>query len=132
MKNEATKFFKEYFKVHEQDMEIYEDTIDCLVKFAEKVNNPDVSKMPIFDLRLRYQQLKEQFNAVHIEICKRENDVRSVNETVESGDVATESHKYYEPTNKVCHICGKLNGFHDFDCLYFDAHYFRNNKASNE
>ena len=35
MKTRATKFFKSYFKIHDEDMELYDDTIDCLVKFAE-------------------------------------------------------------------------------------------------
>ena len=39
MKNEATKFFKEYFNIHDEEIELYDDTIDCMVKFAESVNN---------------------------------------------------------------------------------------------
>ena len=35
MKTRATKFFKSYFNIHDEDMELYNDTIDCLVKFAE-------------------------------------------------------------------------------------------------
>ena len=37
MKTRATKFFQDYFKLADEDVQscMYDDTIDCLVKFAE-------------------------------------------------------------------------------------------------
>lgn len=55
MKNRATKFFQDYFKINEDDMELYDDTIDCMVKFAESEMNPDVSKMSIEKYKLKLE-----------------------------------------------------------------------------
>jgi hypothetical protein len=77
MKNEATKFFKEYFKVHEQDMVMYEDTIDCLVKFAEKVNNPDVSKMAYWYLRSHFKELQNKLRIASDELKRRDASIET-------------------------------------------------------
>jgi hypothetical protein len=77
MKNEATKFFKEYFKVHEQDIEIYEDTIDCMVKFAEKVNNPDVSKMAYWYLRSHFKELQNKLRIASDELKRRDASIET-------------------------------------------------------
>ena len=37
MKTTATKFFQDYFKIKDEDMDMYEDTVDCLVKFGESI-----------------------------------------------------------------------------------------------
>jgi len=44
MKTRATKFFQDYFKLADEDVQscMYDDTIDCMVKFAESEMNPDV------------------------------------------------------------------------------------------
>ena len=36
MKAKAAEFFKKYFLIQDEDMELYEDTIDCMVKFTEQ------------------------------------------------------------------------------------------------
>lgn len=77
MKNEATKFFKEYFKVHEQDMVMYDDTIDCMVKFAEKVNNPDVSRMAYWYLRSHIKELQNKLRIASDELKRRDASIEA-------------------------------------------------------
>ena len=43
MKTEATKFFQEYFNIHDDEIELYEETIDCMVQFANKVNHSKIN-----------------------------------------------------------------------------------------
>jgi hypothetical protein len=77
MKNEAIKFFKEYFKVHEQDMVMYDDTIDCMVKFAEKVNNPDVSRMAYWYLRSHIKELQNKLRIASDELKRRDASIET-------------------------------------------------------
>ena len=77
MKNEAEKFFQDYFKVHEQDMVMYDDTIDCMVKFAEKVNNPDVSKMAYWYLRSHIKELQNKLRIASDELKRRDASIET-------------------------------------------------------
>ena len=57
MKNRATKFFQDYFKLADEDAQscMHDDTIDCMVKFAEREMNPDVAKMSIEKYKLKLE-----------------------------------------------------------------------------
>lgn len=77
MKNEAEKFFQNYFNIHDDEIELYEETIDCMVKFAEKVNNPDVSKMAYWYLRSHIKELQNKLRIASDELKRRDAAIKT-------------------------------------------------------
>lgn len=79
MKNRATEFFKNYFKIHADEIDIYDETIDCMTKFAEREINPDVSKMGYKDLGKLQLTILIMIDRIGAELDKRNNDILTAN-----------------------------------------------------
>jgi len=78
MKNRATEFFKNYFKIHADEIDIYDETIDCMTKFAESELNPDVSKMSYYDLINLFDDMRKKLIKIDKEIERRNASVGAI------------------------------------------------------